>query len=143
MSNVKERLAELRALDRSLEIFGAKKHRYGTAPVSPDDIRQFEHELEVQLPDAYREFLLQVGHGGGPYYGVWGLEEIKEEILSLYNEFFTEEGARLSPAIPFPHGTEDVRLCHRRQPFLNGMRVGLSGRWSICKISKVIPLNSK
>jgi hypothetical protein len=44
-------------------------------PISLADLTSFEEQYSIQLPEDYRQFLLQVGNGGaGPYYGLLPLE---------------------------------------------------------------------
>jgi hypothetical protein len=58
--------------DPSLSSFGSSKHRYRlNAPISVEELREFEAFFSVTLPDDYRQFLLEAGNGGaGPYYGL-------------------------------------------------------------------------
>ncbi|WP_345395038.1 SMI1/KNR4 family protein [Nonomuraea salmonea] len=76
-------------------IFGAKRHQYRNTPLNPTSVQALEDDLGVPLPPAYREFLLQLGPGAGPYYGIWGPEEIEAET----------EG---DPAKPFPFTRRDA-----------------------------------
>ncbi|MET7330465.1 SMI1/KNR4 family protein [Nonomuraea sp. NPDC005650] len=76
-------------------IFGAEGHQYRNTPLDPTSVLALEGELGVQLPPAYREFLLQIGPGAGPYYGIWEPQEIVKET----------EG---DPAKPFPLTRRDA-----------------------------------
>ncbi|MDX8036973.1 SMI1/KNR4 family protein [Lentzea sp. BCCO 10_0856] len=55
-------LAELRALD----LTGLPP----STPVTEAELTDLEHALGVALPTTYRNFLLRVGTGPGPYYGL-------------------------------------------------------------------------
>jgi hypothetical protein len=68
-------LNALRAADRSLSLPGASSHRYANnPPLSETQVREFEEQFEVRLPEDYREYLLSVGNGGaGPDFGVFRL----------------------------------------------------------------------
>lgn len=61
--------------DKNCEVFGASKHKYQLNQVlSEKEVRQFEKEYHVKLPEEYVFFLTKVGNGGaGPYYGIYSL----------------------------------------------------------------------
>ena len=71
------KLAEAARADRGLAAFGARRHRYRLGPtLDQAALAAWEREAGVTLPDAYRTFLAEVGHGGaGPYYGLDRLPE--------------------------------------------------------------------
>lgn len=72
-------------LDREYRQYGAEIHHYEFAPVlGLSDVRDFEQRHRIQLPQAYVEFLTQVGNGGaGPDLGMFSLEEL--ELRNFYN----------------------------------------------------------
>src|SRR5205085_2604658 len=53
------------------------------------------------------EFLLRVGPGAGPYYGIWTPEQIVAEFSSLAQEFEAEFGSQPDPGRPFPISRAD------------------------------------
>ncbi|WP_165966614.1 SMI1/KNR4 family protein [Actinomadura sp. 7K507] len=61
-------------------VFGADVHRYRNTPLTRDAVAAFEGALGVSLPPAYREFLLRVGPGAGPYYGIFTPQESLDEF---------------------------------------------------------------
>lgn len=71
------------AADPTFAVFGAKNHRYAIGPIiSEAQVRAFEIEHGVDLPEHYRAFLMQVGNGApgggdraaaGPFYGIYPL----------------------------------------------------------------------
>lgn len=69
-------LEHLRMLDTSLNVFGAQTHQYQLLPVLTEaEVVLFERENHINLPLAYRDFLLKAGNGGaGPGYGLKPLE---------------------------------------------------------------------
>lgn len=79
---IRDLLEQARAKDSSLEAFGAHSHQYKlAAPASEAKIKKFEERFGFRLPEEYREFLLRMGDGGaGPYYGLYGLEKLKNEL---------------------------------------------------------------
>jgi hypothetical protein len=80
--DLEAKLARARAVDRHCLLFGAAEHRYLLNPrLSEVEVRSFEQQHGVELPQHYREFILTVGDGrAGPGYGlarlsgcrVWG-----------------------------------------------------------------------
>ncbi|GMU81262.1 MAG: hypothetical protein AMXMBFR47_11330 [Planctomycetota bacterium] len=72
-------LATLAKLDAQRRIFGARSHRYSNVCVLIDELDALERELNVALPDDFRTFLLEIGFGGGPYYGIFSPDEIRKE----------------------------------------------------------------
>lgn len=92
----------LRRLDRRRKVFGAAGHRYVSSPVFPEVVESFERSLGVRLPAEYREYLLRVGHGAGPYYGLWSPEESVAELQVLAQDYEADEGLRVRPSDPFP-----------------------------------------
>ncbi|MEU1591074.1 SMI1/KNR4 family protein [Micromonospora sp. NPDC005710] len=100
VEDIRARLAAMRAEDRELQRFGARRHRYRFGPTLREaDLAAFEGHHHITLPDTYRSFLREVGDGGaGPYCGLFPLDG---EGLSDQDR---EE--RLRPgylATPFPH----------------------------------------
>jgi hypothetical protein len=104
-----EQLAELARRDPGYKVFGARKHQYRNTPVGEAVVRRLEAELGVPLPPEYREFLVDVGSGAGPYHGVWGPVEALSELRGLAQEYEAEEGKSVSPAATFPLLADDLR----------------------------------
>jgi hypothetical protein len=96
-----ERYREVAKRDRKLEIFGAEKHKYRPKKVSVDEIKEFELVIGCDLPEDYRELLLRVGSGVGPYYGLWSFDNIREELNSIYEDYYDEYKVRARPCDPF------------------------------------------
>lgn len=87
---IKTKLAAVKKVDRKLEVFGADSHKYFMhPPLSMQELRAFEETYEVQLPECYKAFLLQVGNGGtgylgsgaGPFYGLYSFGENVDELI--------------------------------------------------------------
>lgn len=99
---VDERIAELadmvqqlRAADTRMRVFGSPAHGYRLHPrLTEGEIRQFESNHGVTLPEDYRLFLQVVGNGGpGPSYGL---------------ETLAKTAAGCDPRTPFPfEGTSE------------------------------------
>ncbi|MDO4259387.1 MAG: SMI1/KNR4 family protein [Actinomycetaceae bacterium] len=87
IERIQRKLAVVRLVDHLREISGADSHDYVLGePLSIEQIRHFEEEYEVTLPEAYVAFLTQIGHSGlsrpgrwvdsmsaGPKYGLYPL----------------------------------------------------------------------
>lgn len=71
-------LEQAKSKDSDQEVFGAGSHQYKlSAPASEDRVRKFEDQYGIRLPEECRNFLMLIGNGGaGPYYGIYGLEEL-------------------------------------------------------------------
>lgn len=66
-----------------LLVFGADVHQYRNTPLTSEAVAAFEGDLGVSLPPAYREFLLRIGPGAGPYYGIFTPQEALGELELL------------------------------------------------------------
>lgn len=90
-------------------IHGAAVHRYAlAAPVNPDELAAFEHQLGTRLPLDYREWLTLVSDGGaGPMLGVFPLaKEAENAVIDHAADFpFTAE----NPCAAAPEGTDAER----------------------------------
>ena len=104
----------LRQLDSKRRVFGACVHRYLNTPVCERDIATCEQQLSCTLPEDFRRFLMEVGHGAGPYYGVWDLQPSVEWLQHLAAELATEEGIEVRPTLPFPLTGQDLREIERK-----------------------------
>jgi hypothetical protein len=102
-------LAELRRRDPGCKVFGASEHEYQSTPVSPAEVARLEAALGAPLPPEYRQFLLEVGYGAGPYYGVWSPAESPTEIQRLALNSEAEQGRLVGPAAPFPPTADHLR----------------------------------
>ncbi len=90
-------LEQARAKDADFERFGADSHQYELSePASEEAIQRFEEQQGIRLPEEYRDFLLLIGNGGaGPHYGIYGLEELEDEISD--SDYHVKEKAVIFP----------------------------------------------
>jgi len=88
--NIQQELNSLKRKDPALLVFGAKTHRYKQTGIKPGDISLLEKKLHCSLPQEYKDLLLAVGAGAGPYYGLYNPGEIIKEYKS-YREYTDEE----------------------------------------------------
>jgi hypothetical protein len=95
-------LARLRAADRTFAVFGAETHSYQLhRPLTVEAVLAFEGDLEIALPEDYRQFLTEIGNGrAGPYYGVFGLGEMDAGWSYKFWKEMVDVG---DVSRPFPH----------------------------------------
>lgn len=77
---IKEKLQELKKLDKRLTVFGSQSHLYKSFPVSEFEIENFEKKYQFTLPENFRLFLIEIGYGAGPFYGILDLKETARHI---------------------------------------------------------------
>lgn len=72
IERIKDKLSQLKEMDSEFKQFGAGNHKYNlNPPLTLDEIKQFEAEYQISLPEEYIAFLTIIGDGGaGPFYGV-------------------------------------------------------------------------
>jgi hypothetical protein len=88
--SVRNAIEAVKQRDSAFELFGAPLHRYQLNPrLSELEVTEFETRHGIRLPEAYRDFVLNVGDGGaGPYYGVFRLGKMDD----VYGESEWKEG---------------------------------------------------
>ena len=83
IETIKQKLKQAR--DRKLKCFGSEAHKFNSQLVPKSAVEGFESTYSITLPEEYRAFLLEVGIGAGPYYGLqklgvgWVCDEETEE----------------------------------------------------------------
>lgn len=110
----RELLNEVRRIGTGFKVFGAGGHRYHSTPVPEAEVEAVERELGVGLPPEYRRFLFDVGHGAGPYYGLYPPRQAAAEIDGLCAELEGEVGTRVRPLDRFPLTADDVTRIDQR-----------------------------
>lgn len=87
INRIKDKLFTIKDYDKTYNVFGADAHQYTIGEtVSEQQIKNFEQEYAVSLPEAYVAFLTQIGNANvaeeayansaaGPYYGIYPLGE--------------------------------------------------------------------
>ena len=106
---INHKLDRLKALDRHLQVFGAKQHQYKSYPLSPDEIVNLDEKLGVRLPEDYRQFLHEIGYGAGPYYGLYSPQEIIRHLNDI--DIYGEHHGLPDPGRPFPFNRQDAQEC--------------------------------
>ena len=95
---VRQSLTKLKTHDKKFRVFGSSTHKYLLNPVIREsEVRAFENKYAINLPEAYRRFLIELGNGGaGPYYGLQTLED------SLFADLdYKRANEFLNPSKPF------------------------------------------
>ena len=84
IERIKGKLADLRGLDPACELFGSSGHQYRLGPpLTASELEYCEKELGLRLPAEYRDFVMEVGHGGaGPFYGLFQLTDSDPENIT-------------------------------------------------------------
>jgi hypothetical protein len=90
IQRIKDKLPKAKKADKNLEVFGAKSHKYQLHdPATTAAVAAFEQKYDIELPDCYKAFVLQVGNGGaahesaaaGPFYGIYPLGKNVDELV--------------------------------------------------------------
>lgn len=106
IERIKGKLVIAKDNDKNLEVFGASSHKYFVGEtVSINQISDFEKEYNLELPEAYKEFLLNIGNGGishsdsaaGPYYGIYSLGKNTNEFIYENTKSYLKEDCKISP----------------------------------------------
>lgn len=94
LKEILNKLIHLKRMDRGLQIFGADSHKYNSNKVSLAEVEFFERQNQIKLPSEFKDFLVYIGIGAGPDYGIYSLTQMAKE----YKEwaFFLDENSRLS-----------------------------------------------
>ena len=103
---IQQKLAQAKAADKNLEVFGADAHQYHlNPPVSEAEVLAFEKKYGVQLPECYRAFMLTIGDAkakksdfiAGPYYGLYAFGTSLDSLLYEKTETYLKAPCNLSP----------------------------------------------
>ena len=103
---IQQKLAQAKAADKNLEVFGADAHQYHlNPPVSEEKVRAFEEKYGLQLPECYRAFMLTIGDAkakksdfiAGPYYGLYAFGTSLDSLLYEKIETYLKAPCNLSP----------------------------------------------
>ena len=106
LHRIQQKLAQAKAADKNLEVFGADAHQYHlNPPVSEAEVLAFEQKYELTLPEGYRDFLLTIGDKNaerlermaGPYYGLFDFDRAQEQFLLSEGTPYLKATCALSP----------------------------------------------
>jgi hypothetical protein len=111
---LKEKLKELKSADKDYKVFGSGKHRYLSYPVSVEEIENFETKFNLSIPQNFRKFLIEIGCGAGPCYGIFSLKEVIDELY-IIKDIKAEANIDIKLDKPFPFNNstvEDLQCKH-------------------------------
>ena len=106
LHRIQQKLAQAKAADKNLEVFGADAHQYHlNPPVSEAEVLAFEKKYGVQLPECYRAFILTIGDAkakkldfiAGPYFGLYAFGTSVDSLLYEKIETYLKAPCNLSP----------------------------------------------
>ena len=106
LQRIQQKLAQAKAADKDLEVFGASSHKYHlNPPVTEAEVLAFEEKYGVQLPECYRAFVQTIGDVNaqkletmaGPYYGLSAFGTQVDDILYEGSEIYLKAPCALSP----------------------------------------------
>ena len=106
LHRIQQKLAQAKAADKNLEVFGADAHQYHlNPPVSEAEVLAFEKKYGVQLPECYRAFMLTIGDAkakksdfiAGTYYGLYAFGTSLDSLLYEKIETYLKAPCNLSP----------------------------------------------
>ena len=106
LQRIQQKLAQAKAADKDLEVFGASSHKYHlNPPISEAEVLAFEEKYGVRLPECYRAFMLTIGDAkakkldfiAGPYYGLYAFGTQVDDLLYEGSEIYLKAPCALSP----------------------------------------------
>ena len=71
VNSLAKKLDALASLDTAHVVFGSRSHNYVREPVPEWALASLEEEAGYALPADYRQWMLCIGAGAGPAYGLW------------------------------------------------------------------------
>lgn len=101
---IRSGLKRLKKKDKKLKVFGADSHKYKSKKVSEKKLTAFEQTLGTKLPEEFRSFLIEIGRGAGPDFGILKLKRMMQE-LAIWKKYLSEQEA----AKPFDFSNTDAR----------------------------------
>ena len=106
LHRIQQKLAQAKAADKDLEVFGASSHKYHlNPPVSEAELLAFEEKYGVSLPEDYRAFVQTIGDANaqkldtmaGPYYGLYAFGTQVNDLVYAQTETYLKAPCALSP----------------------------------------------
>jgi hypothetical protein len=113
LEDIARRVGALRQRPGFSKVFGAEKHRFQLRRHTEEEVALLELHLGVGMPDSFRQFLMEMGSGAGPYYGIWSPDELLENFARIQG-YLDEDQPRPSPAKAFGLKINDATEVERR-----------------------------
>ena len=106
LHRIQQKLAQTKAADKDLEVFGASSHKYHlNPPVTEAEVLAFEEKYGVSLPEDYRAFVQTIGDANaqklgtmaGPYYGLYAFGTQVNDLVYAQTETYLKAPCALLP----------------------------------------------
>ena len=106
LHRIQQKLAQAKAADKDLEVFGASSHKYHlNPPVTEAEVLAFEEKYGVSLPEDYRAFVQTIGDANaqklgtmaGPYYGLYAFGTQVNDLVYAQTETYLKAPCALLP----------------------------------------------
>ena len=116
IDEIKSKFEVLKSLDTDFEVFGASAHQYVLNPtLSAKEISGFEKKHHLKFPQAYRDFLMEIGNGGaGPSYGVFPMGLMDDGVD--FKEWEKVDYIYPTRTFRFTNSFNDTSILHRGAP---------------------------
>jgi HEAT repeats/SMI1 / KNR4 family (SUKH-1) len=109
--------------------FGTEGHGFRlNPPLSEADVAAFEAAHGIRIPEEYRRFLREAGHGGaGPFYGLMPLSEW--DLATMYDDVpgWMARPSPLVPEMPDELGWEDALECAEEEIYQGTLALAEQG----------------
>ncbi|WP_318310743.1 SMI1/KNR4 family protein [Flagellimonas crocea] len=108
IQQIKQKLKLAKEKDANRQVFGAGSHKYElNPPLNIEIVEAFEKIFQIQLPECYRAFVLNVGNGGssylksgaGPFFGIYPLGQSLDDLIYHDVEKHLSGDCKLYPSI--------------------------------------------
>lgn len=110
-----DRLVVLKNKDSNHKVFGASRHQYRSICVTEAEMSEFESWCGVAMPLSYRDFMVHVGHGAGPYYGLLSPAMSRREIQCCLTDWGEDLPQPVHIHRPFPFSITQAQTARERQ----------------------------
>ena len=87
---------------RKPDVFGANVHRYRALPVRRHEIDALEQSIRASLPADLVDLWMSIGSGVGPYYGLFGPDQVRLGLGDWVAGQTDEPVRSLQVELPFP-----------------------------------------
>jgi len=145
LQRIKEKLKKAGKCDSKYEIFGASEHHYKLNKINKEELDRILADNDFKLPEDFYQFLVSLGTGAGPYYGISKISKLlngndnmnPSKDCILYPKMSIEEWNNLiAPILDDNISDEEYDKAHER--IMGGLAyIGTQG----CEYDMYIVLN--
>nr|WP_297782664.1 SMI1/KNR4 family protein [uncultured Allomuricauda sp.] len=109
IQSIKKKLQLAKEADKLCKVFGAGSHQYEiNTPTSISEIEAFEKHYQIQLPECYKCFVLNIGShgrsylnsGAGPFFGIYPFGHHVDDLIHGDVKSHLKNKSMLYPHIP-------------------------------------------